>query len=105
MSKTDTFGDERMKKDAEPSVLLPAPTKGRREQHLASAPREGARLKHCLLSQEPCGSGWSFPGSSNSTLARRSIVVRDPYPAAIIAKISFAPREEILLSFSKGEIK
>jgi len=35
------------KKDAEPSVLLPAPAKGRTEQHLASAPR-GVRHKHCF---------------------------------------------------------
>lgn len=51
------------------------PTKGQKNSTWPTPPSGGA-VQALLLLQEPCGSGWSFRGKQNLTLARQNRIVR-----------------------------
>src|SRR5262249_35904022 len=60
------------KKDAEPSLLLPAPTKGRREQYPASAPSRGAAQALPLYFKSLAAQVGRFGRKQFSLLTQRS---------------------------------
>ena len=73
------------KKERRTTAAPRTPTKGRVEQHLADAPFSGARVQALLLHVESLAAQVGrFRESRNSTLARRSIVLGDRYPAVVM---------------------